>query len=154
MGFFGELFSGDRSWVTGMKTEEYQDKLEREKNPNPYADFVLPEFKEDPDYRETQDFLKSLGIDILNGEIPDYYKAIGETGGSEFDNYLNQITGDIKQSALETAAATGRGGGMVTDITNEAVSKATTQARYADYERAMQGKQTLLNTGIGITFGS
>lgn len=130
----------------------------------------LPKFQEDPDYRKTQDYLRDLGINILGGEIPDYYKKIGEPvpvadiGGPEFENYLSLMTGDIKKSALETAAASGRGGGAVQDITNQAVGEFTTQSRYANFLReieqkfaaeqnAIEGRKFLFGEGRGITEG-
>ncbi len=111
----------------------------------------LPEFEEDPDYRETQDFLKELGIDILGGDIPDYFAPIGETGGKEFEDFLQLGKGDISESILEGAAATGRGGGAVESMINEAIGEFSTKARYADRLRALEGRGKLLDVGTGIT---
>lgn len=116
--------------------------------------FTLPDWKEDPDYRKAQDYLSELGINILEGDIPDYYKGIGEAGGSEFDNYLNLITGDLTKSTLDTAAATGRGGGAVQELINKNVGEFTTKSRYADFLRALEGKSWLFGQGRGITEGA
>lgn len=113
----------------------------------------FPDFVEDPNYRKTQDYMQSLGIDILGGKIPDYYAGIGEPGGAEFENYLNMVSGDIQKSALDTAAATGRGGGAATEIASRAVGEATTQSRYADFLRALEGKKWLFGEGKDITEG-
>lgn len=120
---------------------------------NPFADFELPEFQEDPDYRATQDYLKELGINILEGDIPDYYKGIGETGGAEFENYLNLIRGDNIETGKEIAAATGRGGGVAQQLANQFANETTTKARYADFLRAMEGKEYLFGQGKNITEG-
>lgn len=113
----------------------------------------FPDFAEDPNYRKTQDYLQSLGIDILGGKIPDYYAGIGEPGGAEFENYLKMVTGDIQGAALDTAAAAGRGGGAATEIATKAVGEATTQSRYADFMRALEGKKWLFGEGKDITEG-
>lgn len=124
-----------------------------EKSKSGLEGYSIPDFQEDPDYRETQDYLKTLGIDILGGNIPDYYKGIGEAGGSEFENYLNSVIGDVKQTSLETAAAMGRGGGAAMEIANEAVGPISSQARYTDFLRALEGKQWLFEQGKDITEG-
>lgn len=114
-------------------------------------DVAMPEYYEDPDYREMQDILKALGPDILKGNIPEYYKPIGEFGGEEFEKYLGLAKGDVQQSVLESAAAAGRTGGVVQSAIAEETGALTTKSRYADWLRSLEGKQFLLNTGIGIT---
>ena len=113
--------------------------------------FDIPEFEEDADYRETQDYLKSLGINVLEGDIPDYYAPIGERGGKEFEDVLNLMSGDIKKASLESAAAMGRGGGAASQIAAEQVGRFSTKARYDDFLRAMGGRETLFKQGRGIT---
>jgi len=117
------------------------------------AKWDIPDFEEDPDYRKMQDYLKELGIDILGGDIPEYYSGIGEPGGDEFEQYLNLMTGDIKKSALETSAAIGRGGGRATEIASKNVGEFSTKARFADFMRALEGKKWLFGKGKDITEG-
>lgn len=114
--------------------------------------FQLPEFFEDPDYRQTQDYLKTLGIDILGGKVPDYYKAIGESGSPEFQKFLDLTNRDISQKVLEGAAISGRmrGGGVTSQLAQQ-ISDNTTRLSFADYERALQGKEYLFGQGRGIT---
>jgi hypothetical protein len=112
-----------------------------------------PEFKQDTDYRKTQDFLSSLGIDILGGKIPDYYKSIGETGGPEFEQMLGLQNRDISQAMLEGAAITGRRGGGVQQLIGQAVNENTAKNRWADYARSLIGKQSLFSAGTGIIEG-
>lgn len=112
-----------------------------------------PEYFTDPDYRKTQSYLSDLGINVLDGKIPDYYKGIGQSGGQEFENYLGMLEGDVQRGALETAAATGRGGGAATEIATRETGRLSTEARYKDYARAMEDKKWLFNEGRGITEG-
>ena len=118
-----------------------------------FEGYNLPEYYEDPDYRKSQDFLSEYGQNIMEGDIPDYYSPIGESGGAEFENYLGLMRGDIQKSALESSAALGRGGGRATDIAAERVGELSTKARFADYERMLQGRQYLFGQGRGITEG-
>ena len=149
MGFWGNLFfqngigkAIDPFELTGIGKDAEASNLEG---------FEIPTFEEDPDYRETQDLLKKLGIDILGGDIPDYYSGIGETGSPEFENLLSLMKGDVQSSVESAAAATGRTGGVVASQTAEKVGKLSTEARFEDYVRALQGKESLLNKGVGIT---
>jgi hypothetical protein len=114
----------------------------------------MPEYYEDPDYRETQDYLKKYGMDIMSGQIPDYYKPIGETGSKEFEDMLGLTTRDIQKSASEAMALQGRGrGGALPAVTASAIADASTKARYGDYTRSLEGKGFLFNQGRGITEG-
>lgn len=113
-----------------------------------------PTYYEDKDYRETQDALKGLGLGLLEGKVPDYYKSIGETGGKEFEDMLGLTTRDINKSAMEASAASGRArGGNLPAVTAGAISDAALKARYSDYNRALAGKQDLLNLGVSTTTG-
>ena len=113
-----------------------------------------PEYFEDKDYRITQDFLRDYGMGILKGDIPDYYKPIGEAGGKEFEDMLALTKQGITQSTAEAMAkgARARGGGLAA-ATAPAIAGAETKARYADYERSLVGKQNLMRTGVGVTEG-
>jgi hypothetical protein len=113
-----------------------------------------PKYYEDPDYRASQDALKSLGLGLLEGKVPDYYKAIGETGSDEFEKMLGLTTGDIQTSAAEALARTGRArGGALPAVTADAVAESALKARYQDYNRALAGKMDLLGLGKEITTG-
>lgn len=113
-----------------------------------------PSYYSDPSYVETQKALKDLGLGLLDGKIPDYYKSIGETGGQEFEDMLGLTTRDITKSAAEASAAGGRArGGSLPAITAGAVADAAVKARYEDYNRSLAGKQDLLNLGVNTTTG-
>lgn len=111
-----------------------------------------PKYYEDPDYRAAQDALKGMGLEILKGEVPDYYKPIGEFGGPQFESMLGLTTRDIQRSAAEGMAASGRArGGALPAVTAGAIADAATKLRYSDFIRAISGRQNLLNTGINVT---
>ena len=115
--------------------------------------FEIPEFEENENFNEMQTVLKDLGVNLLKGDIPDFYKEIGQAGGKEFEKYLDLSKAEIGESVLESSAATGRRGGSVQSITAEKVGEADTKARYANYLNAIQGKQYLLNKGTDLTTG-
>ena len=131
MGFFDFLTGGGDSRVESIKP---------------------PEWYEDPDYRFGQDKLKELGGGLLEGKVPSFYQGIGETGGAEFEKFLGLTNRDILQGVNETAGRNGRGGNAAA-ISAQAIADNSTKARYADYTRALQGKQDLLNLGVGVTSG-
>jgi len=145
MGFFNKLFS-PKGLALGYLAGD--DDEEREA-------WKAPEWHEDPDYRETQDFMKGLGMDILKGDVPEYYKGIGEFGSKEFEDMLQMTTSDITKSMLEGAAITGRGrgGGLAPQIA-EITGDVSRKARYDDYMRALGGKEFLFSQGRGITEGA
>lgn len=114
--------------------------------------FEIPTFQEDPDFRETQDFLKNLGIDILGGDIPEFFAPIGETGGAELENLINLISGDIQSAAESAGAATGRTGAIPSIVAKE-TGRLATELRFSDFQRALKGKEFLFGQGRGITEG-
>jgi len=116
--------------------------------------FKLPDFFEDPEFKKTQEFLSDFGINILKGEIPEFFKPIGEIGGKEFEDVLSLTKRDIEQSAINTGAITGRGrGGSVPSSVASAVGDASTKARLINFQQALEGKGFLLQQGRGITEG-
>lgn len=132
MGFFKNLFGGG---------DEVQSP-------------EFPDFAVDPAFAETQGFLKDFGMDILKGDVPEYYKGIGETGGKAFEDMLDLTKRDITKSTQETLAASGRArGGQLPASTAKAVGDVSIKARFDDYLRSLAGKQSLLSTGVGVTEG-
>ena len=154
MGLFGGSIGkiiGKASKATGGLVDPFGILGDYDEEGNPIA---RPQYYEDKDYRETQDALKGLGLGLLKGEVPDYYKSIGETGGAEFENMLGLTTRDIQKSAAEASAAGGRArGGSLPAITAGAVADAATKMRYTEYNRSLAGKKDLLNLGVSTTTG-
>lgn len=113
-----------------------------------------PEYFEDPDYREMQNFLKDFGKNILTGDIPEYYAPIGEIGGTELENVLQRTEASTTKGIMESLAKTGRArGGQVAASVAPALADTSATMRYNDYLRGLSGRQSLLGTGVGVTQG-
>jgi hypothetical protein len=111
-------------------------------------------YEEDPLYTSSQASLDKLGSGLLKGDVPDYYKSIGEAGGSEFESMVSLMNRDIQKNAAEAMASSGRArGGNLAAVTAQETGDATAKLRYADTQRALAGKQYLLNTGINVENG-
>jgi len=140
--------------AVGIGTALYSGSQSAKANKSARGRLDALQYEEDPDYRESQDALKKLGLGLMEGDVPDYYKSIGETGGSEFENMLSLMNRDIEKSAAESAASSGRArGGNLAAVTAGAVADNSAKLRYADFERALTGKKALLGTGIEVTQG-
>lgn len=109
--------------------------------------YSIPSFTEDEYYKLTQDDLYNLSQKIIEGDLTGTaFEGIGEMQSDEFLKALDLSNAKISESAMESAAATGRRGGAVTSKVAEAVGENTTNMSYADYLTALEGKQSLLNT--------
>jgi len=142
------------SAAIGAGTTAYSARQSRKANKAAQGRLDALQWEEDPLYTKSQEELSALGSGLLKGEVPEYYKAIGESGSSEFEKKLAQTTRDIQQSALNASAASGglRGGNLAA-IAAKTTGDATTNLRYADYGRALEGKQNLLTLGANISSG-
>lgn len=114
---------------------------------------TYPDYIEDPYFNESQEQLSGLGENILEGDVPDFYKDIGKAGSPAFEKFMNMSNADISKSVLESAAATGRSGGAVQSQTAEAIGKNETQLRYKDYLNSVEGKKWMMNMGVNLTTG-
>lgn len=128
---FGPI-GGATGWLEGGDDEEMQ----------------VPEFEEDPLFREKLDYIDEFTKGILEGDLPEYYKPIGEFGGEEFENMLGMTNRDIQRGVTEDAARRGSRGGAASTAIARATGDASTQARYADYTRAIENRKSLLGTGL------
>jgi len=127
----------------------------KDDEPSALSGFELPDFFEDPEFKRQQKFLGDFGIDVLGGKVPEFFRGIGEAGSPEFENLLRQGTGDITRGITETAALTGRGrGGGVSSQVGKEVGRFSTEARFNDLLRAMEGKKFLFQQGRGISEGT
>jgi len=114
----------------------------------------LPGYYKSPWYEKTQQDLYGFGSGLLKGDVPDYYKSMGEYGGSEFESLLGLTKRDIGQSVSEDMARRRVGsGGAGASAVAKATADASTQMRWADYMRAMQGKQYLMGAGLETVGG-
>jgi len=112
-----------------------------------------PAFIENEKFNESQERLSGLGENLLEGDVPDFYRDIGKQGGPTFEKFLNMTNADISKSILESSAATGRSGGAVQSMTAEAVGKSSTKLRYQDYLNSVEGKKWLMNMGVDTLTG-
>lgn len=120
---------------------------------NRFRNYQLPDFYEDPYYSKSQESLYPLGRDILAGDIPDYYKPIGEIGGEIFEDVLGLGIKDITTAGIESAARLNKRGGNVAPAIAGKVGEFTKKARFDDMMRALQGRQFLLGAGADIMGG-
>ena len=115
--------------------------------------YDLPDFQTDKYATGAQETLYPFGQNLLEGDIPDYYKPIGEIGGDLFEDVLGMGRRDIEKSGYESAARLGqRGGNVATGIAGK-VGDYTKEARLNDYYRALEGRQYMLGKGSDILSG-
>lgn len=120
----------------------------------PYSDIALPKEVTDPLYTSSQSSLDKLGSGLLNGDVPDYYKSIGDFDSPQFQAMLNSVKGQTMQGAQEASAISGTGrSGVAVTASNNALNSVIPQLTYADYLRAVQGRGNLLDTGINTEQG-
>lgn len=113
-----------------------------------------PDWYEDPYYKKTQDQLLGYGTGLLEGKPNDYYKPIGEVGGSMFEDVVSKTTRDITGAIGEDAARRGMGrSGATSNAIARAVGDKTTELRWSDFLRAMQGRAGFLGMGNDMVSG-
>lgn len=119
-----------------------------------YEELTRPKYYEDSDYRYAQDYLKSYGTNILEGNMNGFYSSLGQSGGQQFEDVLGLGIRDTMKSTEEALAKSGRArGGQLPAATAKAVSDMSIKARYDDYVRAQGEKSNLLTTGLNIMSG-
>jgi hypothetical protein len=114
----------------------------------------IPEFQEDENFSQLQTFLRGYGQDLLEGRPNDYFGALGQVGGSEFENMLSRTQAGAQRMATEGAARGGRArGGALPSILSKTGADTEANLRFADFQRAMQGRAGLLDVGASMTTG-
>jgi hypothetical protein len=109
----------------------------------------LAPFYTDPLYSAGQSQLYDFGSNLLSGDIPSYYKAIGETGSKEFEDMLALTTRDTTKAVNENLVRRGISrGGLGASISAKTTADTSTKLRWQDYARALQGKQYLMSAGL------
>src|SRR3990167_4988842 len=114
---------------------------------------ALPSFFEDPYFMRNQGRLEALGTDFLGGNIPDYYKPIGESGSPQFEDMMRLNTEDIQRTGYESAARMGTRGGATQSNIMKNVRSMAVPLRWADFTRAIEGRKGLLDTGVNAITG-
>lgn len=113
----------------------------------------IPDFYTDPLFTAGQDKLFSYGSGIMEGDIPDFYSIIGQSGSPEFEDMLRMTNRDISRAALEAGAKTRTRGGATASAISKATADSSTKMRWADLLRSIEGKQFLLGTGLNTVGG-
>jgi hypothetical protein len=108
----------------------------------------LPSFWSDPIFGKTQDYMYDYGTDLLEGNPNDYYKPLGEVGGSMFEDYLSMVNRDTTKAVEESAIRRGTArGGSVDSVVAKTVADTSKQMRWSDFLRAMEGRTNFLKLG-------
>jgi len=114
----------------------------------------IPAYETDKYYTRTQDKLEGLGGRLSSGDIPDWLKGITEAGGSEFQDMMRRVTGSTSANVQEQLAARGGGrGGLATKAVAGATSKVAGQLGWQDYQRSLQGRESLFGRGTNLLSG-
>lgn len=109
----------------------------------------IPAFVTDPKYTDAQNVLFPFGTNMLAGNVPDYYKSIGEYGGAELSNILGSVSKDITKAVDENLVRRNISrSGVGAEAVAGAVGSKSAELRWNDYLRAMEGKKYLLATGL------
>lgn len=120
----------------------------------PYSDIALPKEVTDPLYTSSQASLNNIGSGLLTGNIPDYYKSIGDFNSPQFQAMLNSVKGQVMQGSQESAAIGGTGrSGLATAASNNSLNSIIPQLTYEDYTRALSGRGALLDAGLNTETG-
>lgn len=108
----------------------------------------LPSFWSDPYLGKTQDYMYGYGTELLEGKPNDYYKPLGEVGGSMFEDYLSKVNRDTTRATEEGAIRRGMAhGGAVDSAITKNVSDVSSKMRWEDFLRAMEGRTNFLKIG-------
>lgn len=111
----------------------------------------VPDFQVDPYYTSSQKDLDTLGTGILSGNLPDYYKNIGQANSPAFQSMLDSIIGKTQQGVNESLAASGTlRSGVAQSATSDALKGIIPNLTYADFLNSQNQQIGLLNTGVGI----
>jgi len=113
-----------------------------------------PAWEADPYYKPAQDKLMGYGSDLLAGEPNDYYKPIGEVGGSMFEDVIAKSRRDVTSAVGEDSARRGMGrSGATSNAIARAVTDKTTDLRWSDFLRAMEGRKGFMTMGNQMVSG-
>jgi hypothetical protein len=113
----------------------------------------LPQYYQDPMVAKTQAPLLETGLGLLKGDIPDYYKSIGQIGGPLFEDILKGTTADITRAVTEDVARRGGRGGLAADVISRGVGRVTPGLRWQEMMRGIEGRKGLLGYGANILSG-
>ena len=116
-----------------------------------YSDIALPSFYTDPKFEDVQNVMFPFGTNILQGEVPEFYKPITDIGGPVFEDYLSKVKGDITQQGLETGARLKMRGPRLGAGISKAIGDVLPGLRWTELLRGLGERERLMETGIGVT---
>lgn len=119
----------------------------------PGYDRPIDPYATSPYYGGAQEELSKLGVGLLKGDIPDYYKGIGEIGGETFENVIKGVRTDIERGVTAQAARLGQRGGAPLEVAGREMARVTPALRWQEMVRGIEGRKSLLGLGAEITTG-
>lgn len=115
------------------------------------ADVKYPDWYSDPNFAGSQGFLDQYSKDLLNNGPNDYYAPIGEYNTPEFQAAVHQSSQATVGATDAALARSGRArGGQGAAIAAQTIGDQNAKLAYADYLRAMNGREMFLKTGLGV----
>ncbi len=117
------------------------------------SQFELPEYALDQYYKKSQDQLSDVGSNLIKGKPNDYYKPLGEVGGQMFENMLSKGKRDISTSVTQDFARRNVRGARASNVIAQQVGDFSTDMRFKDMLRALEGRKYMLGTGIDTVAG-
>lgn len=113
-----------------------------------------PKWQPDPYYGKSQDALYGTASGLLNGTPNSYYSPIGEWGGKALEDIIGLGSRDISNSVESSLASKGMArSGLSAEAIGSKVGDMSTKLRWEDYNRALTGRQNLLQFGLNSMSG-
>jgi hypothetical protein len=140
----------------GGKTGFWESKKKKKEQGPTIFDLLMDYFKQrynDPYYKDTQKTLSDYGTNVLKGDVPEYYKPIGDFDNPYSQDIIDMGARDISRNVNESLARRGIRSPRGTNLIASQVSDLGKQVRWDDYVRAMTGRQFLLGTGLNTLTG-
>lgn len=113
----------------------------------------LPGYYQDPMVAAAQTPLFETGRGLVTGELPEYYKQIGQIGGPAFEDVMRGTVSDITRAVTEDVARRPGRGGLAADVISRAVGRVTPGLRWEEMKRGLGGRERLLGVGAGMLAG-
>ena len=110
----------------------------------------IPSYYSSKYYEDAQKNLMPYGQGLLQGNVPEYYKGIGEYGGPLLDEYTRRVERDVSRGVTEDLARRGIRGERGAGIIAGKVGDISSALNWQDYVRAMTGRENLMKTGLGV----
>ena len=111
----------------------------------------MPSFFEDKFVGKTKEALFETGGEFLRGEPSEFFKPIGEIGGQQLTDLIAMIGKDITSSVQGDVIQRGVGRGpAATELISGKMGDISTQLRWQDLLRGLEGRKFLLGEGRGM----